>query len=160
MSRLVSRWKLGVNIKAQSRPISILVADDDTEDQMMIADALKENNLAVHLRFVKDGVELMDTLFNRGSYTDVSKHPRPDMILLDLNMPRKDGREALAEIKSHPILRSIPVVVLTTSNTEADISRTYNLGVNSFVTKPVTFTEFVTMLKGLGRYWFEIVELP
>jgi CheY-like chemotaxis protein len=108
---------------------------------------------------VEDGEQLMNYLHRRGKY-DTDNAPRPGLILLDLNMPRKDGREALREIKSDPVLRSIPVVVLTTSKAEEDICRTYDLGVNSFITKPVTFEGLVAVMKGIGRYWLEIVELP
>jgi CheY-like chemotaxis protein len=142
------------------RPITILIADDDPDDRMLAKDALNESRLANDLRFVQDGEELMDYLLRRGSFADPMQSPRPGMILLDLNMPRKDGREALKEIKEHPDLRQIPVVVLTTSKAEEDIYRTYDLGVSSFITKPVTFDSLVEIMKVLSRYWFEIVELP
>ena len=142
------------------RPITILLADDDADDRMMAAEALAESRLANDLRFVEDGEELMDYLHRRGRFSDPSDAPRPGLILLDLNMPRKDGREALSEIKSDPELRKIPVVVLTTSQAEEDIYRTYDLGVNSFITKPVMFESMVAVMKALGKYWFEIVELP
>ena len=141
-------------------PITILVADDDADDRLMIRDALKENRLANDLRFVEDGEELMSYLGRNGKFANTESSPRPGLILLDLNMPKKDGREALREIKSNPELRGIPVVVLTTSKAEEDIYRTYNLGVNSFITKPVTFDALVAIVRDLGRYWFEIVELP
>jgi CheY-like chemotaxis protein len=112
------------------------------------------------VRFVEDGEELMNYLHRRGNYSDPDKSPRPGLILLDLNMPKKDGREALQEIKSDPNLRSIPIIVLTTSNAESDILKTYNLGVNCFISKPVTFSEMVQVTKSIGNYWFEIVELP
>lgn len=140
--------------------VTILVADDDADDRLMIRDALQENRLANDLRFVEDGEELMEYLQGTGRYSDPEKCPRPGLILLDLNMPKKDGREALREIKENPRLKGIPVVVLTTSKAEEDIYRTYNLGVNSFITKPVTFESLVTITRELGRYWFEIVELP
>lgn len=142
------------------KPITILLADDDPDDRMLAQDALSESRLANDLRFVQDGEELMDYLLRRGAFSDPEKSPRPGLILLDLNMPRKDGREALREIKSYPHLRQIPVVVLTTSKAEEDIYRTYDLGVNSFITKPVTFDGLVAVMQTLGRYWFEIVELP
>ena len=142
------------------KPITILLADDDADDRMLARDALAESRLANDLRFVQDGEELMDYLHRRGRYASVESAPRPGLILLDLNMPRKDGREALREIKSAPGLRSIPIVVLTTSKAEEDIYRSYDLGVNSFITKPVTFEGLVAVMRGLGRYWFEIVELP
>jgi len=138
----------------------ILMADDDPEDRMLASDALKESQLTNELRFVTDGEELIDYLKHRGEYTDVAKAPTPGLILLDLNMPRKDGREALADIKNDPKLRHIPVVVLTTSKAEEDIFRTYDLGVSSFITKPLTFTGLVEVMKALGTYWFGVVELP
>lgn len=140
--------------------VSILIAEDDIDDQMMIKEAFEENRLSNQIIFVNDGEELMDYLFCRGKYESRQDCPRPGLILLDLNMPKKDGREALKEIKSHPELRAIPVVVLTTSKAEEDIYRTYNLGVNSFITKPVTFESLVALTKDMGRYWFELVELP
>jgi CheY-like chemotaxis protein len=142
------------------KSVTILVADDDPEDCMLIKDAFKEGLLMNGLRFVEDGEELMDYLCHRGKYKDHSLSPRPGIILLDLNMPKKDGREALKEIKANPDLRGIPVVILTTSKEEEDILRSYNLGANSYITKPVTFTGLVDAIKSLGKYWFEIVELP
>ena len=142
------------------KTITILVADDDADDRMMIKEALLENRLGNDLRFVEDGEQLMDYLLRRGKYQTEASSPRPGLVLLDLNMPKKDGREALKEIKSNPDLRGIPVIVLTTSKAEEDIYRTYNLGVNSFITKPVQFDELVAITRDLGRYWFEIVELP
>jgi two-component system, response regulator len=142
------------------RPITILLADDDADDRMMAGEALAESRLANDLRLVEDGEELMDYLHRRGRYSDPADAPRPGLILLDLNMPRKDGREALMEIKQDPELRKIPVVVLTTSQAEEDIYRTYDLGVNSFITKPVMFESLVNVMRTLGKYWFEIVELP
>ena len=140
--------------------IVILVADDDAEDRMLVKDALDESRLANNVNFVEDGEELMHYLRNTGKYTDKTKYPTPGLILLDLNMPRKDGREAVKEIKSDPRLRVIPIVVLTTSKAEEDILKTYDLGVSSFITKPVTFSSMVEIMKTLGKYWFEIVELP
>lgn len=142
------------------RPITILVADDDDEDCMFIEEAFEEALLANDLRFVHDGEELMDYLTREGDYAAPDSSPRPGLILLDLNMPRKDGREALAEIKSDDRLRNIPIVVLTTSKQEEDIYRTYDLGVNSYITKPVTFEGLVDVVKNVRKYWFEIVELP
>lgn len=142
------------------KSITILLADDDADDRMMASDALEESRLANDLRCVEDGEELMDYLHHRGKYAPPNDAPRPGLILLDLNMPRKDGREALKEIKAEPELRSIPVIVLTTSKAEEDIYRTYDLGVNSFITKPVNFESLVAVMKALGKYWFEIVELP
>jgi CheY-like chemotaxis protein len=142
------------------RPITILLADDDPDDRMLARDALDESRLANDLHEVLDGEELLEYLRRQGRYADPASAPRPGLILLDLNMPRKDGREALREIKADPDLRSIPVVVLTTSQAEEDIYRTYDLGVSSFITKPVSFEGLVAVMKALGRYWFEIVELP
>jgi CheY-like chemotaxis protein len=147
-------------MSASARPITILIADDDADDRMMASEALEESRLANDLRFVEDGEELLDYLYHRGRFAGADASPRPGLILLDLNMPRKDGREALREIKSDPGLRSIPVVVLTTSKAEEDIYRTYDLGVNSFITKPVLFESLVEVMRTLGKYWFEIVELP
>src|SRR6476660_3854813 len=144
----------------QPKPITIVLADDDADDRMLARDALAEARLANDLFFVQDGEELLDFLRHRGRFADPAAAPRPGLILLDLNMPRKDGREALAEIKADPDLRRIPVVCLTTSKAEEDSYRTYDLGVNSFITKPVTFEGLVSVMKALGTYWFEIVELP
>jgi CheY-like chemotaxis protein len=144
----------------QRTPITILLADDDEDDRMLAKDALAESRLANDLHMVSDGEELMDYLLRRGQYAALADSPRPGLILLDLNMPKMDGREALKEIKSHPGLRQIPVVVLTTSQAEEDIYCTYDLGANSFITKPVMFESLVKVMKYLGSYWFEIVELP
>jgi CheY-like chemotaxis protein len=142
------------------RPIVILLADDDEEDRMLAADAMRESRVANDLRFVEDGEELLDYLYRRNRYSAPDAAPTPGLILLDLNMPRKDGREALREIKADPDLRRIPVVVLTTSKAEEDIYRTYDLGANSFITKPVSFDGLVSVMRDIGRYWIEIVELP
>ncbi len=141
-------------------PITILVADDDPDDRMLIEDAFQESKLQNERRFVKDGIELLEYLQRRGAYADPADSPRPDVILLDLNMPRMDGREALSIIKADPNIKLIPVVVLTTSKAEEDILRTYDLGVNSFITKPVTFDGLVDIVKVLSSYWFQIVKLP
>jgi CheY-like chemotaxis protein len=140
--------------------VTILLADDDEEDRAMTISALRERRVANEIRCVGDGEELSDYLFNRGKYASSDDHPKPGLILLDLNMPKKDGREVLAEIKADAGLRSIPVVVLTTSKAEEDIARTYDLGVNSFITKPVTFDGLVQAMDAFSRYWLEIVELP
>ena len=147
-------------MSSNRRPIIILIADDDAEDRMLVKEALDESRLTNHMQFVENGEELMDYLHNRGKYADKQKYPTPGLILLDLNMPKKDGREALKEIKGDDHLRVIPVVVLTTSKAEEDILRTYDLGVSSFITKPVTFASLVDVMKTLRKYWFEIVELP
>ena len=139
-------------------PIVILMADDDDDDYLLNKKALKESKLLNTLVRVNDGEELLDYLYKRGEYEKTAV--RPGVILLDLNMPRKDGREALKEIKDDPKLRNIPIVIFTTSNAEEDIYRTYQLGSNSFITKPVTFENLIAVMKTLGTYWFEIVELP
>lgn len=140
--------------------ITILMADDDEDDLLMCKEALDEARVANIINFVNDGEELMDYLYHRNKYTDKNKYPRPGLILLDLNMPRKDGREALKEIKQDPSLRQIPIVVLTTSKAEEDIYRTYDLGVNSFISKPVSFESLVDVMKTIEKYWFKIVDLP
>jgi len=147
-------------MNGKTHPILVLVADDDPEDRMLIEDAFEESRLVNPLAFVEDGEDLLDYLYRRNGYSDPSTSRQPGLILLDLNMPRKDGREALKEIKADPDLRKIPIVVMTTSKAEEDILRTYDLGVNSFITKPVTFEGLVDVVKMLGRYWFQIVELP
>jgi CheY-like chemotaxis protein len=136
------------------------MADDDADDRLMAQEAFEEVRLANELHFVADGEELLDYLYCRGKYVARSGAPAPGLILLDLNMPKKDGRQALKEIKVDPALRHIPIVVLTTSKAEEDVLRTYDLGVNSFITKPVTFAALVDLVKTLTRYWFEIVTLP
>ena len=143
-----------------ARPIAILLADDDEDDRLLTHEALAENRLANDLREVRDGTELLDYLHRRGAYAAPGAAPRPGLILLDLNMPKMDGREALQQIKADPGLRTIPIVVLTTSQVEEDIYRTYDLGVNSFISKPVTFVGLVAAMQAIGRYWFEIVDLP
>ena len=147
-------------MKKEGKVITILLADDDPDDRQLTRDAFAENRLANMLNCVEDGEELMEYLQRRGRYADLKDAPLPGLILLDLNMPRKDGREALKEIKADLNLRRIPIVVLTTSKAEEDILRTYDLGVNSYITKPVTFKSLVELIKLLGRYWFEVVELP
>lgn len=142
-------------------PITILVCDDDEDDRMLTQQALEDAHISNDLRFVEDGEELMDYLHQRGAYAgETGSAPRPGLILLDLNMPKMDGREALQRIKSDLTLHDIPVVVLTTSNLDVDVIRSYRLGVNSFITKPVTFSGLVDAMNVLGRYWLEIVELP
>ena len=142
------------------KSIVILMADDDADDRLLAKDALTECRLPSELRFVENGEELLDYLNQRGKYAQLANSPRPGLILLDLNMPKKDGREALREIKADPNLRKIPVVVLTTSKADTDIGRIYELGANSFISKPVSFESLVEVMNVLGRYWFEIVELP
>jgi CheY-like chemotaxis protein len=140
--------------------IVILMADDDDDDYLLTKKALQQSKLLNTLRRVKDGNELLDYLRRQGNYAENNDWRPPGVILLDLNMPRMDGREALKEIKTDPKLRSIPVVVFTTSKAEEDIFRSYELGVNSFITKPVTFESLIQVMLTLGKYWFEIVELP
>lgn len=140
--------------------ITILMADDDADDRRLTRDALEESRLANDLRFVENGEELLAYLRRQGKYAAAEASPRPGLILLDLNMPRMDGRTALKEIKADPDLRQIPVTVLTTSKADEDIFRSYDLGVNSYIVKPVTFEALVDILQTLEKYWFEIVELP
>jgi CheY-like chemotaxis protein len=147
-------------VSEQQESIIILVADDDPDDRMLMRDALAENRLVNPVYYVEDGEELMDYLHRRGRYADPRHSPLPGLILLDLNMPRKDGREVLKEIDADPDLRRIPVVVLTTSKAEEDIERSYGLGANSFITKPVTFGALVELTQNLHRYWLDIVALP
>lgn len=141
-------------------PISILVADDDADDRMLIADAFEEARLRNPVDFVVDGIDLLEFLRREGKHEDRKNDPLPSLILLDLNMPRMDGRTALAEIRKDEHLRKIPIIVLTTSKSEEDILRTYDLGVNSFITKPVTFESLVEVVQVLNKYWIEIVALP
>ena len=140
--------------------IVILLADDDDEDCSLVRDALVESRVRNEVHRVADGEELMEYLRRSGRYAGSTRVPRPGLILLDLNMPRKDGREALGEIKSDPHLRQIPVVVLTTSKAEEDLFRSYDLGANSYIAKPVSFEGLVDVMRALGRYWIEIVDLP
>jgi CheY-like chemotaxis protein len=141
------------------RSTVILMADDDADDRLLAQDALAESKIPSELHFVENGEELMDYLQRRGRFSAVSA-PFPGLILLDLNMPKKDGREALREIKSDPELRRIPVVILTTSQADVDIAQIYDLGANSFITKPVSFDALVNVMRAVGHYWFETVELP
>jgi len=146
--------------KMNGNPIVILMADDDADDRMLTRDALEESRVLNELRFVEDGEELMDYLRRNGKYANAADSPRPGLILLDLNMPKKDGREALKEIKSDPNFRRIPVVIMTTSKAEEDVFRSYDFGASSFITKPVTFDRLVELMRTLGEYWVEFVELP
>ncbi|MGB3509244.1 MAG: response regulator [Microcoleaceae cyanobacterium] len=141
-------------------PVPILMAEDDEDDRLLTIEALEESKLLNQLYIVEDGEELLDFLYHRGAYADPASSPRPGIILLDLNMPKKDGREALKEIKADPNLRLIPVVILTTSKEEEDICTSYQLGISSFIVKPVTFEGLIGVMRTLGRYWFEVVELP
>lgn len=145
---------------SKAKSISILMADDDEDDRLLTQDALNESRVLNKLYTVEDGAELLDFLRNEGRFTDTELYPRPSLILLDLNMPRIDGREALQVIKTDPKLRSIPVVILTTSKQEEDMVKGYDLGAASYITKPVDFAGLVELMKTLGRYWVEFVELP
>ncbi|GHB03269.1 response regulator [Modicisalibacter luteus] len=142
------------------QPIHILVADDDPDDCLLMKEAFNESRVANTLHFVHDGEELLAYLKRQLPYSDAQQHPTPGLILLDLNMPLMDGREALAEIKADEALRYIPVVIMTTSSDEEDIIRSYDTGVNSFITKPVSFNGLLDVVQALGRYWLQVVELP
>ena len=142
-------------------PITILICDDDEDDRMLTQQALADAHVTNSVRFVEDGEQLLDYLYQRGEFAgETGKAPRPGIILLDLNMPKMGGREALKVIKGDKTLHDIPIVVLSTSRLDEDIIRSYQLGVNSFITKPVTFSGLVEAMNVLGRYWLEIVELP
>jgi CheY-like chemotaxis protein len=143
-----------------AKPILILMAEDDADDRLLVKEALEESRVLNELRFVADGEELLEYLRGEGRYAAEGSSPRPGLVLLDLNMPRKDGREALREIKADPGLRRIPIVVMTTSKAEEDIFRSYDSGASSYITKPVTFDRLVELMKTLGQYWIEFVELP
>ena len=142
------------------RSIQLLMAEDDPDDRLLARDALAESRLANDLRMVEDGEKLLDYLYHRKRYADPATSPRPDLMLIDLNMPRMDGREAIQEIKADPDLKRIPIVVLTTSRADEDICHSYDLGVSSYISKPVTFEGLVEVMKTIGTYWFDIVELP
>lgn len=141
-------------------PITILVAEDDADDRMLLKEAFDENRLSNDLRFVENGEELIAYLRREGPFATPGEAPYPGLILLDLNMPRMDGREALRMIKADPLLQRIPIVVLTTSKAEEDVARTYDLGVSSFITKPATFEGLLKVVRVLNQYWIEIVQLP
>lgn len=146
-------------MKVPLNMVDILMADDDPDDRMLMKEALEENKLPNTINFVENGAELMDYLYNKGRYSTV-KPNRPGLIFLDLNMPKVDGREALKLIKADPKLKRIPVVVFTTSTSDEDILKTYDLGVNSYISKPSRFTDLVKVTREIGVYWFGIVELP
>ncbi|MCH7471817.1 response regulator, partial [bacterium] len=151
---------LRLALTRSGEPITILMVDDDPDDCQLVTEALQEAGLANELRFAEDGEELMDYLHHRGKFADPASSPTPDLILLDLNMPKMDGREALKEIKSNRKLKLIPIVVFTTSQSEQDILRSYDLGVNSYIVKPSAFSELVDVVKILESYWFNTVQLP
>ena len=138
----------------------ILMADDDADDRLLANDALLDCAFEGQVRFVEDGEELVNYLRQTGKYSAAEAHPRPGLILLDLNMPRKNGREVLREIKADPALRQIPVVVFTTSRSDTDIAAVYELGANSFVVKPTGYDDLVGIMRALKQYWFSIVQLP
>jgi CheY-like chemotaxis protein len=140
--------------------VNILLADDDPDDQRLVQDALEESQSPQQLVCVENGEELLNYLRCEGTYSSLSEQDHPFLILLDLNMPRKDGREALREIKADPQLRRIPVVVLTTSQAPEDIACTYDLGASSFIIKPRDFETLVDLVRMINRYWFETVQLP
>ncbi|WP_053404910.1 response regulator [Persicobacter sp. CCB-QB2] len=142
-----------------NRPV-ILIADDDIEDRLLAQEALEESHYKGKTLFVEDGEELLDYLHGAGKYADRSAYPLPSLILLDLNMPKKDGREALQEIKAHSCFQRIPIVVLTTSSADEDMVKSYDLGVNSFLNKPVQFDEFVALMNSLCTYWFSFNKTP
>ncbi|NRA54029.1 MAG: response regulator [Gammaproteobacteria bacterium] len=141
-------------------PIRIHMCDDDPDDQLLVSDALEEARLGNPIDFTNNGKELFQYLNREGKYSHLVDQPLPGLILLDLNMPIMDGREVLAKIKQHERFRSIPIIVLTTSKAEADIARTYDMGVNSFIMKPVSFESLVDMVKSVTDYWFHLVSLP
>ena len=138
----------------------ILMADDDADDRLLANDALLDCAFEGQVRFVEDGEELVNYLRQLGKYSEAEAHPRPGLILLDLNMPRKNGREVLREIKTDPALRQIPVVVFTTSRSDTDIAAVYELGANSFVVKPTGYDDLVGIMRSLKQYWFSVVQLP
>ena len=144
----------------EAKPVTILLAEDDPDDQYLISEALDENRLNARLYVVADGEELLDYLNRRGEYQDNQKWPMPNLILLDLNMPRKDGREVLREIKADPAFQHIPVVALTTSQAEKDVTETYQSGVSGFITKPVEFSALREVIKSIGMYWLNTARLP
>ena len=144
----------------QTKPVTILVAEDDADDRMLLKDAFEESSMVNELRFVEDGEQLLAYLRREGEYAEPGDAPIAGLILLDLNMPKMDGREALTIIKNDAVLRSIPVVVLTTSSEEDDVFYAYRLGVSSYISKPVTFEGLVNVVKVLNAYWLEVVELP
>ena len=138
----------------------ILMAEDDSDDQLLVRDALKEAGFGIDLKFVENGVDLMDYLHQRNRYAPSGSAPRPGLIILDLNMPKKDGREALKEIKADADLRRIPVLILTTSTADPDIAKSYDLGANSFISKPAAYNVLVNIMRSIGQYWFNVVVLP
>lgn len=147
-------------MNAPANAVRILVAEDDADDRLLIRNAFEASGMPGKLCFVNDGEELLDYLYRRGKYANGGSTDQPGIILLDLNMPKVDGREVLKVIKNDNALKRIPIVVLTTSNAEIDVVRSYDLGVNSFITKPVTFDGLINVVETLGKYWFDVVKLP
>lgn len=147
-------------MELEKKTFTILIAEDDRDDRQIIQEALEENKLISDIYFVADGEELINYLFRRGKYSDPETFPKYDLILLDLNMPKKDGREALREIKSNPDFKGIPIVILTTSDSKDDIRSSYNIGANSFITKPASYSGFIDTVKTIVNYWFETARLP
>ena len=146
-----------MNPSPNSEPIEILLVEDNLGDARLAAEALKENKVRNNLHHVVDGVEAMAFLQRRGDYATA---PRPDLVLLDLNLPRKDGREVLAEIKENPELRLVPIVVLTTSEAEMDLIKTYDLHANAYIVKPIDLDRFIEVVRAIENFWFTIVKLP
>ncbi len=146
-------------LEIKKQPV-ILYAEDDDDDYLLVTDAFRQADFKPDMRRVKDGEELIDYLTRQGQYQRVESSPRPAVILLDLNMPKKDGREALKEIKSHPDFKRIPVVIITTSRAEEDVFRTYDFGANSFIRKPIHFDKFVEIARTFEKYWLDTVILP
>lgn len=140
-----------------SEIIEILLVEDNPGDIRLTQEAFKEGNLDTNLHAVTDGVKALDYLYNRGDYENA---PRPDLILLDLNLPKKDGREVLEEIKSDPLLKTIPVIILTTSSSDFDINRCYDLLANCFITKPIDFDSFMDVILAIEDYWLKLASLP
>jgi CheY-like chemotaxis protein len=146
-----------MEIDKKERPIEILLVEDNPSDVSLTEEALLEGKVLNNLNAVEDGVEALEYLRREGRYTHA---PRPDLILLDLNLPRMDGREVLGEIKADKSLRRIPVVILTTSEAEEDIIKTYNLQANCYVTKPIDLDQFVKVVKSVEEFWLSVVKLP
>ena len=147
--------------KHSSKRTVVIIAEDDPDDRLLIRDAIKDaSQQPLEIIFVQDGAEMLDYLYHRGKYREMKNTPHPELVLLDLNMPKIGGMEVLEEIKRDPALRTIPVVVLTTSHEPAHISRSYELGGNGFVTKPDSYHELVELMQNIQKYWFRTVELP
>lgn len=142
------------------RPLIVLMADDDEDDRLLAREAMAEARLPGAFHSVPDGEHLLAYLYRLDQYADAARAPRPGLILLDFNMPRMDGREALRRIRAAPEFRAIPVVVMTTSRAQSDVTRGYELGANTVISKPVSFEGMVDIMRALGRYWFDVAELP